>query len=119
MAAGLVSLTILENRAIGRWGPFLAVGSFNSVMFPTIVSLALENLGEHTGRGSGILCMAIAGGGVTLYKGYLRIKLEFKRHLSCLYAVIFIFCIMVFLSASKSQPTALVDILPDLKVRRC
>ena len=63
MAAGLVSLTILET---GYWamGTILAVGLFNSVMFPTIVSLALENLGEHTGRGSGILCMAIAGGAV-------------------------------------------------------
>ena len=42
----------------------LAVGLFNSIMFPTIFTLALEGLGRHTGQGSGILCMAIVGGAI-------------------------------------------------------
>jgi FHS family L-fucose permease-like MFS transporter len=33
-------------------------------MFPTIVTLAIDGLGEATGQGSGILCMAIVGGAV-------------------------------------------------------
>jgi FHS family L-fucose permease-like MFS transporter len=40
----------------------LAVGLFNSIMFPTIFSLAIEDLGELKPQGSGILCTAIAGG---------------------------------------------------------
>lgn len=40
----------------------LAVGLCNSIMFPTIFSLALHGLGKFTGQGSGILCMAIVGG---------------------------------------------------------
>jgi len=42
----------------------LAVGFFNSIMFPTIFTLAIEDLGEHTAQASGILCMAIVGGAI-------------------------------------------------------
>jgi FHS family L-fucose permease-like MFS transporter len=42
----------------------LAVGLCNSIMFPTIFSMALHGLGRHTGQGSGILCMAIVGGAI-------------------------------------------------------
>jgi len=38
------------------------VGLFNSIMFPTIFSLALEGLGERTPQGAGLLCMGIVGG---------------------------------------------------------
>ncbi|MYM62807.1 sugar MFS transporter [Pseudomaricurvus sp. HS19] len=40
----------------------LAVGLCNSIMFPTIFSLALKDLGALTSRGSGLLCCAIVGG---------------------------------------------------------
>lgn len=40
----------------------LAVGLMNSIMFPTIFSLALEGLGERTAQASGLLCMGIVGG---------------------------------------------------------
>jgi FHS family L-fucose permease-like MFS transporter len=42
----------------------LSVGLFNSIMFPTIFSLAVNGLGKHTGQGSGILCAAIVGGAI-------------------------------------------------------
>ena len=42
----------------------LAIGLFNSIMFPTIFTLAIEDLGEETPQGSGILCLAIVGGAV-------------------------------------------------------
>lgn len=35
-----------------------AVGLFNSIMFPTIFTLAIDGLGENTAQGSGILCKA-------------------------------------------------------------
>ena len=42
----------------------LAVGLFNSIMFPTIFALAVEGLGERTAQASGIICLAIVGGAV-------------------------------------------------------
>jgi FHS family L-fucose permease-like MFS transporter len=42
----------------------LAIGLFNSIMFPTIFTLAIAGLGRHTGAGSGVLCMAIVGGAI-------------------------------------------------------
>jgi FHS family L-fucose permease-like MFS transporter len=42
----------------------LAVGLFNSIMFPTIFSLGETELGPLTGDGSGILDMAIVGGAI-------------------------------------------------------
>lgn len=40
----------------------LAIGLFNSIMFPTIFSLATKNLGKFTSQASGVICMAIVGG---------------------------------------------------------
>ena len=62
-AALLVLATMLFSGAPAMW-TVLAVGLFNSIMFPTIFTLALEKLGRHTGQGSGILCMAIVGGAI-------------------------------------------------------
>jgi FHS family L-fucose permease-like MFS transporter len=42
----------------------LAVGFFNSIMFPTIFSLGVAELGPLTGNGSGIMNMAIVGGAI-------------------------------------------------------
>ena len=59
----LVLAAIYGKGALAMWA-ILAVGLFNSIMFPTIFSLALHGLGRHTGQGSGILCMAIVGGAI-------------------------------------------------------
>jgi FHS family L-fucose permease-like MFS transporter len=40
----------------------ISVGLFNSIMFPTIFTLAIKGLGPMTSRGSGLLCQAIVGG---------------------------------------------------------
>lgn len=42
----------------------LAVGLCNSIMFPTIFSLAVSDLDKATSQGSGILCLAIVGGAI-------------------------------------------------------
>jgi FHS family L-fucose permease-like MFS transporter len=59
----LVLITMLGSGHVAMW-TLLAVGLFNSIMFPTIFSLAVNGLGKHTGQGSGILCTAIVGGAV-------------------------------------------------------
>jgi len=63
MAMRLVLLVIFSSGFIAMWA-ILAIGLFNSIMFPTIFSLAVAGLGKHTGQGSGILCAAIVGGAV-------------------------------------------------------
>jgi FHS family L-fucose permease-like MFS transporter len=62
-AAVLVLVTMAVSGPLAM-GAILAVGLFNSIMFPTIFALAIEGLGEATAQGSGILCMAIVGGAI-------------------------------------------------------
>jgi FHS family L-fucose permease-like MFS transporter len=62
-AAGLVALTMIASGSVAMW-TIIAVGFFNSIMFPTIFTEAIDGLGRHTGQASGILCMAIVGGAV-------------------------------------------------------
>jgi FHS family L-fucose permease-like MFS transporter len=42
----------------------IAVGLFNSIMFPTIFTLGIEGMEEKTPQASGLICMAIVGGAV-------------------------------------------------------
>lgn len=63
VAAALVCASMVLDGHMAMWS-ILAVGLFNSVMFPTIFSLGVAELGPLTGSGSGILNMAIVGGAV-------------------------------------------------------
>ena len=45
----------------------IAVGLFNSIMFPSIFVLSTQNLGKFMEKGSGIICMAIVGGAIIRY----------------------------------------------------
>ena len=60
-AAALISLSMILGGHTAMWA-ILAVGLFNSIMFPTIFSLGVAELGPLTGNGSGVLNMAIVGG---------------------------------------------------------
>jgi FHS family L-fucose permease-like MFS transporter len=42
----------------------IAIGLFNSIMFPTIFALGIERLGPMTSKASSLLIMAIVGGAV-------------------------------------------------------
>lgn len=59
----LVLVATFSGGSLAMWA-IIAVGLCNSIMFPTIFSMALHGLGKYTGQGSGILCMAIVGGAV-------------------------------------------------------
>ena len=63
-AVGAIALIALSMATSGSTAMYaiIAVGLFNSIMFPTIFTLAIDGLGKHTSQGSGILCMAIVGG---------------------------------------------------------
>ena len=59
----LLALTILSSGKLAMWS-LLLVGLCNSIMFPTIFSLAITGLKQYTSQGSGILCLAIVGGAI-------------------------------------------------------
>lgn len=65
-AIGAFVMTTTSSLSIGvvAAGTILAVGMFNSIMFPTIFALAVEGLGEQTPQASGIICLAIVGGAI-------------------------------------------------------
>jgi MFS transporter, FHS family, L-fucose permease len=62
-AATLVAASMVLGGHTAMW-TMLAVGFFNSIMFPTIFSLGVAELGPLTGSGSGLLNMAIVGGAI-------------------------------------------------------
>jgi FHS family L-fucose permease-like MFS transporter len=62
-AALLVLLSMLTFGHLAMWSLIL-VGLFNSIMFPSIFTLAIEGLGPLTGKASGLLVAAIVGGAV-------------------------------------------------------
>jgi FHS family L-fucose permease-like MFS transporter len=62
-ATTLVTTSMILDGNTAMW-TILAVGLFNSIMFPTIFSLAVAELGPLTGNGSGVLNMAIVGGAI-------------------------------------------------------
>jgi FHS family L-fucose permease-like MFS transporter len=71
IAATLVLVAIVANGQLAMWA-ILLVGLCNAIMFPTIFSLSLNDLGAHTSQGSGILCLSIVGGAVVpLFQGLL------------------------------------------------
>ena len=57
----LIVTAIVGEGQVAMWA-ILAVGLCNSIMFPTIFSMALHGLGKFTGQASGVLCTAIVGG---------------------------------------------------------
>jgi FHS family L-fucose permease-like MFS transporter len=63
MACLLVCASMLSFGHIAMWSIIL-VGLFNSVMFPSIFTLGIAELGPLTGEGSGIMIMAIVGGAI-------------------------------------------------------
>ncbi len=85
-----IILIIISNLSVGliaMWS-IIAVGLFNSIMFPTIFSLALDGLGNDKPQGSGVLCTMIVGGAlIPPAYGFLTDSFSFKIAL-----ILVIFC---------------------------
>lgn len=64
IAAGVLVLLTMLGTGHAAMYTILAVGFFNSVMFPTIFTLGINGLGKLTSQGSAIMIMCIAGGAV-------------------------------------------------------
>ncbi|WP_189376426.1 sugar MFS transporter [Thalassotalea profundi] len=83
----LIVIAVMFDGALAMWS-ILGVGLFNSIMFPTIFSLAINNLGDATSHGSGVLCLAIVGGAIVpLIQGVLAdsigVQLSFILPIVC------------------------------------
>jgi len=96
--AVLLCLTVVVfEGAVGAYAA-LAVGLFNSIMFPTIFTITLERAGVPQPSTSGLLCVAIVGGailpyGVGKFADAISLPLAFLLPMTA-YAVILIFSLL-------------------------
>ena len=59
----LVMLTVFGHGPMAMY-TLLAVGFFNSIMFPSIFTLGIQDLGPFTSKGSSLMIAAIVGGAI-------------------------------------------------------
>jgi MFS transporter, FHS family, L-fucose permease len=62
--AAILCLAVSQGAGFAAAGCAIAVGLFNSIMFPTIFTLTLERSSASAAATSGLMCMAIIGGAV-------------------------------------------------------
>jgi FHS family L-fucose permease-like MFS transporter len=99
----LVTVSMLTTGHIAMWS-MLAVGLFNSIMFPAIFSLGLSELGCHTGNGSGILNMAIVGGAILpLLQGVIADRIGIHH---AFFVPVLCYVYILFYALSGSKPNS-------------
>src|ERR1035438_7770103 len=62
-ALGALTAALFGSASVSLYA-FPLIGFFASIMWPTIISLALNSVSEHHGSFAGILCTGIVGGAV-------------------------------------------------------
>ncbi|HEX3543502.1 MAG TPA: sugar MFS transporter [Candidatus Acidoferrum sp.] len=99
-AASLVAISMLTSGHFAMWSIIL-VGFFNSIMFPSIFTLGVAELGPLTGDGSGVMIMAIVGGAlIPLAQGAVADRLGI-HHAFFLPVVCYLYILFFALSGSK------------------
>jgi FHS family L-fucose permease-like MFS transporter len=99
-AAGLVTISMLSTGHFAMYSIIL-VGFFNSIMFPSIFTLGVAELGPLTGDGSGVMIMAIVGGAVVpLAQGAIADKIGI-HHAFFLPVICYLYILYFALSGSK------------------
>jgi MFS transporter, FHS family, L-fucose permease len=102
VAALLVCISMLTLGHVAMWSIIL-VGFFNSVMFPSIFTLGIAELGPLTGDGSGLLIMAIVGGAIIpVIQGVLADNLGI-HHAFILPVICYLY--IVYYAFNGSKPT--------------
>ncbi|WP_299667707.1 sugar MFS transporter [uncultured Polaribacter sp.] len=100
LAIAMILISINTSGLISMWS-ILAVGLFNSIMFPTIFTLSLEGLGDLKAQASGLLCMAIVGGAIIpFFFGSLIDGFGFK---SAFILTILCYAYILFFGRTKSK----------------
>lgn len=99
-AAALVAISMLTTGHTAMYSIIL-VGLFNSIMFPSIFTLGVAELGPLTGDGSGILIMAIVGGAIIpLTQGAIADRIGI-HHAFFLPVICYLYILYFALSGSK------------------
>jgi MFS transporter, FHS family, L-fucose permease len=96
----LVAISMLSNGQTAMWSIIL-VGFFNSIMFPSIFTLGVAELGPLTGDGSGIMIMAIVGGAIIpVAQGAIADRIGI-HHAFFLPVICYLYILFFALSGSK------------------
>jgi FHS family L-fucose permease-like MFS transporter len=103
VACLLVCTSILSLGHVAMWSIIL-VGLFNSVMFPSIFTLGIAELGPLTGKGSGLLIMAIVGGALIPQAQGRLADMIGLHHAFVLPAVCYLYIIFYAFRGSKPVP---------------
>lgn len=99
-ASGLVAISMLTNGHVAMYSIIL-VGFFNSIMFPSIFTLGVAELGPLTGDGSGIMIMAIVGGAIVpVAQGWIADHIGI-HHAFFLPVICYLYILFFALSGSK------------------
>jgi len=99
-AAGLVAVSMLTTGHFAMYSIIL-VGFFNSIMFPSIFTLGVAELGPLTGDGSGIMIMAIVGGAIIpVAQGWIADHIGI-HHAFFLPVICYLYILYFALSGSK------------------
>lgn len=99
-AAGLVAISMLTSGHFAMYSIIL-VGLFNSIMFPSIFTLGVAELGPLTGDGSGIMIMAIVGGAIIpVAQGWIADHIGI-HHAFFLPVICYVYILFFALSGSK------------------
>ena len=99
-AAALVAISMLTSGHVAMW-TIILVGFFNSIMFPSIFTLGVAELGPLTGDGSGILIMAIVGGAIIpVAQGWIADRIGI-HHAFFLPVICYLYILFFALSGSK------------------
>jgi FHS family L-fucose permease-like MFS transporter len=99
-AAALVAISMLSAGHFAMYSIIL-VGLFNSIMFPSIFTLGVAELGPLTGDGSGIMIMAIVGGAIIpVAQGAIADRIGI-HHAFFLPVICYLYILFFALSGSK------------------
>ena len=103
IACVLVLASILSGGQVAMWS-ILAVGLFNSIMFPSIFALGLTGLGPLTSKGSSLLVALIVGGAILpLMEGHLADSFGVQRAFLLPAACYVYIAIFGFLAARRPE----------------
>lgn len=102
----MLGLSMLTSGMVAMWS-ILGVGLFNSIMFPTIFSLSIRDVGDLKPQASGILCTMIVGGAIIpplygLLTDVSGFKVAFVLVLAC-YAYIMYFGMLGAKTETETQ----------------
>ncbi len=105
----LLVLTTMLGHGNVAMVSIIAIGLFNSIMFPTIFALGIERLGPMTSKASSLLIMAIVGGAVIprlqgMLADHIGLQEAFILPLLC-----YLYIVFYGLSGSKIRSTPPAD----------